>query len=70
MYELSGHSHSKVGWILGLCIFLAFFCGVQIGSVFGSKGPRMLVLGGGNDKCCHEYESVGITFLIRFLYID
>lgn len=45
-HQLSQHSPSQIGWIFSLSLFLTFFCGVLIGPVFDSKGPRLLVLGG------------------------
>ena len=45
-HQLSDYSPSTVGWIFSLYIFLAFFCGVQIGPIFDSKGARLLVLSG------------------------
>ncbi|MCJ1246965.1 hypothetical protein MMC30_004176 [Trapelia coarctata] len=44
--QLASYDESTISWIFGLYIFLAFFCGVQIGPVFDSKGPRYLVLAG------------------------
>ena len=45
-HQLSSYSDSAVGWIFGLYLFLAFFCGIQIGPVFDAKGPRWLILSG------------------------
>lgn len=45
-HQLAHDSPSLVGWIFSIYIFLAFFCGVQIGPVFDAKGPRWLVLAG------------------------
>ena len=45
-HQLSSYSDSAIGWIFGICIFLAFFCGIQIGPVFDAKGPRLLILSG------------------------
>ena len=45
-HQLATSSPSLVGWIFSLYIFLAFFCGVQIGPIFDAKGPRWLVLAG------------------------
>jgi hypothetical protein len=45
-HQLSTYSESTIGWIFSLYIFLAFFCGVQIGPVFDAKGPKWLVGGG------------------------
>lgn len=43
-HQLSSYSDSAIGWIFGLYIFLAFFCGIQIGPIFDAKGPRWLIL--------------------------
>ena len=45
-HQLADYSPSLVGWIFSIYIFLAFFCGVQIGPIFDAKGPRWLVLAG------------------------
>ena len=42
--QLKQYSPSAVGWIFSLYVFLAFFCGVQIGPIFDARGPRVLVL--------------------------
>ncbi|KAJ5134948.1 hypothetical protein N7526_006313 [Penicillium atrosanguineum] len=46
-HELRQYSSGKIAWILGLYSFLAFFCGIQVGPIFDTKGPRLLVLCGG-----------------------
>ncbi len=45
-HQLAHYSPGSVGWIFSLYVFLAFFCGIQIGPVFDAKGPRWLVVGG------------------------
>lgn len=45
-HQLSDYSEGTIGWIFGLYVFLAFFCGIQIGPVFDAKGPRLLVFAG------------------------
>lgn len=45
-HQLASYDPSVIGWIFGLYIFLAFFCGLQIGPVFDAKGPRWLIAGG------------------------
>ncbi|KAK4543913.1 hypothetical protein LTR36_004687 [Oleoguttula mirabilis] len=42
-HQLSHYSESTTGWIFSLYIFLAFFCGLQIGPIFDAHGPKMLV---------------------------
>ena len=44
--QLKDYSPSAIGWIFSTYVFLAFFCGVQIGPIFDAKGPRLLVLAG------------------------
>ncbi|KAL2812555.1 major facilitator superfamily domain-containing protein [Aspergillus cavernicola] len=45
-HQLQDYSAGQVGWIFGLYTFFAFFCGIQVGPIFDTKGPRILVLGG------------------------
>lgn len=45
-HQLADESPSLVSWIFSIYIFLAFFCGVQIGPVFDAKGPKWLVFAG------------------------
>ncbi len=45
-HQLVHESPSAVGWIFSLYAFLTFFCGVQIGPVFDTYGPRWLVFAG------------------------
>ena len=45
-HQLAHYSPSSIGWIFSLYVFLAFFCGIQIGPVFDAKGPRWLVVAG------------------------
>jgi len=45
-HQLSDYSQGTIGWIFSLYVFLAFFCGIQIGPVFDAKGPRLLVFAG------------------------
>ena len=45
-HQLSDYSASQIGWIFSIELFLAFFCGVQVGPIFDAKGPKLLVLGG------------------------
>lgn len=42
-HQLQGHSHSQIGWIFSLYLFLVFLVGVQVGPVFDHFGPRVLV---------------------------
>jgi len=46
VHQLSHLPPFTVGWIFSIYVFLAFFCGIQIGPVFDAKGPRWLVVGG------------------------
>ncbi|KAK4996975.1 hypothetical protein LTR66_003521 [Elasticomyces elasticus] len=43
-HQLAQYTDSEIGWIFSVYVFLAFFCGVQIGPVFDAKGPRLLVI--------------------------
>lgn len=61
-HQLSQHSPSTIGWIFSLYVFLAFFCGVQIGPVFDAKGPRWLVAAG---TVCLVVGMIGISESIR-----
>lgn len=45
-HQLSNYSASQVAWIFSLGLFLTFFGGVQVGPIFDSKGPRVLLLAG------------------------
>lgn len=45
-HQLSGYNESTISWIFSVYSFLSFFCGVQIGPVFDTYGPRFLVLAG------------------------
>ena len=45
-HQLVNYDESTIGWIFSIYVFLAFFCGVQIGPVFDAKGPRWLILAG------------------------
>lgn len=45
-HQLRDYSQGTIGWIFSLYVFLAFFCGIQIGPVFDAKGPRLLVFAG------------------------
>lgn len=44
--QLSDYSESTVGWIFSVYVFLAFFCGIQIGPIFDAHGPKYLVTAG------------------------
>jgi hypothetical protein len=41
--QLKDYTPSQIGWIWGLGLFLTFFCGVFIGPIFDSRGPKLLV---------------------------
>lgn len=42
-HQLSDYTHSEIGWIFSLYLFIVFFAGVQVGPLFDRYGPRMLV---------------------------
>ncbi|KAF2114715.1 MFS monocarboxylate transporter-like protein [Lophiotrema nucula] len=50
-HQLKDYNESTIGWIFGVYVFLAFFCGIQIGPVFDSRGPRLLILAGSILSC-------------------
>jgi hypothetical protein len=41
--QLRGHASSEIGWIFSLNLFLVFFCGLYVGRIFDTHGPRILV---------------------------
>ncbi|KAF2006774.1 MFS monocarboxylate transporter-like protein [Amniculicola lignicola CBS 123094] len=45
-HQLKDYNESTIGWIFSLYVFLAFFCGIQIGPIFDQKGPRLLLIAG------------------------
>ncbi|KAF2196345.1 MFS general substrate transporter [Delitschia confertaspora ATCC 74209] len=49
--QLKEYNESTIGWIFSVYVFLAFFCGIQIGPIFDAKGPRMLILAGSILTC-------------------
>ncbi|PNS18486.1 Riboflavin transporter MCH5 [Sphaceloma murrayae] len=44
--QLRDYSEADIGWIFGLYAFLAFFGGVQVGPIFDTRGPRLLIAAG------------------------
>lgn len=44
--QLKDYSHSEIGWIFSLYLFIVFFVGVQVGPIFDRHGPRILVAAG------------------------
>lgn len=48
--QLAQYTQSTIAWIFSVYVFLAFFCGIQIGPVFDRYGPRWLMLSG--CICC------------------
>ncbi|OJD26255.1 hypothetical protein ACJ73_02374 [Blastomyces percursus] len=45
-HQLREYDEGTIDWIFNVFIFLSFFGGIQIGPVFDSRGPRMLMLAG------------------------
>ena len=45
-HQLAHLDPSTTGWVFSFYTFLSFFCGVQVGPFFDSKGPRALVAAG------------------------
>ena len=58
-HQLSGYSPSVIGWLIGIYIFLAFFCGILIGPIFDAYGPRLLVAVG---TVCLVGGIIGLAF--------
>ncbi|KAF2128029.1 MFS general substrate transporter [Dothidotthia symphoricarpi CBS 119687] len=50
-HQLKDYSESTISWIFSMYIFLAFFCGLQIGPIFDAHGPRLLILAGSILLC-------------------
>lgn len=44
--QLREYSHSQIGWIFSLYLFLVFFAGIQVGPIFDRFGPKILVAAG------------------------
>ncbi|KAL2108141.1 hypothetical protein VUR80DRAFT_4185 [Thermomyces stellatus] len=42
-HQLAEYSHSQIGWIFSLYLFLVFFVGIQVGPIFDHYGSRALV---------------------------
>ncbi|KAF2458321.1 major facilitator superfamily domain-containing protein [Lineolata rhizophorae] len=69
-HQLESYEESTVGWIFSVYIFLTFFCGIQIGPVFDTYGPRLLLLAGSFCLCtsvltlgvCTEYYQFMLCF--------
>lgn len=66
-HQLAHYSPSSIGWIFSLYVFLAFFCGIQIGPVFDAKGPRWLVAAG---TVCLAVGVIGIAESTGMLYLS
>ncbi|KAF2864848.1 major facilitator superfamily domain-containing protein [Massariosphaeria phaeospora] len=50
-HQLKGYNESTIGWIFSVYVFLAFFCGIQIGPIFDARGPKMLIVAGSVFMC-------------------
>lgn len=46
--QLKAYDESTIAWIFSIFIFLVFFCGLQIGPIFDTRGPRALMIVGGS----------------------
>ena len=57
-HQLAHYSSGSVGCIFSLYVFLAFFCGIQIGPIFDAKGPRWLVVAG---TVCLVVGAIGVA---------
>lgn len=40
-HQLSNLIEGQIGWIFGICNFLVFFCGIGIGPILDTRGPRL-----------------------------
>lgn len=45
-HQLEQYGEQAIGWVFSVYVFLAFFCGVQIGPVFDAHGPRWILAAG------------------------
>lgn len=45
-HQLESYGEQAIGWIFSVYVFLAFFCGVQVGPVFDAHGPRWILAAG------------------------
>jgi MFS family permease len=50
-HYLQDYPESTISWIFSMYVFLAFFCGIQIGPIFDAHGPRYLVIAGSILLC-------------------
>ncbi|KAH6889429.1 major facilitator superfamily domain-containing protein [Thelonectria olida] len=46
-HQLKDYTHSQIGWIFSLYLFLVFFVGILVGPIFDHHGPRALIAVGG-----------------------
>ena len=46
LHQLKEYDDAQLSWIFSLYVFIVFFCGLQIGPYFDSKGPRILIFAG------------------------
>lgn len=68
-HQLRGYSESSIGWIFSMFVFLAFFCGLQIGPVFDAHGPKMLVLAGSILLCTSLFLLGSCTLYWHFFLV-
>ncbi|KAJ6477837.1 putative monocarboxylate transporter [Mycena vitilis] len=69
---LRTYSPDAIGWIFGLYVFVSNFCGVQIGPIFDTRGPRELMFAGSIClvastfalSCCTKYWHFILAFSI------
>ncbi|KAF7550023.1 hypothetical protein G7Z17_g5999 [Cylindrodendrum hubeiense] len=45
-HQLADYSEGAIGWIFSVYVFLGFFCGIYVGPLQDTYGPRWLILGG------------------------
>ncbi|KAG5756173.1 hypothetical protein H9Q72_001070 [Fusarium xylarioides] len=71
-HQLQNYSHSEIGWIFSLYLFIVFFVGIQVGPIFDRYGPRILVAIGGVLvagsllilSVCHEYYQIVLAYSV------
>ncbi|CAH0057242.1 unnamed protein product [Clonostachys solani] len=70
--QLRDYSHSQIGWIFSIYLFLVFSLGIFVGPIFDSYGPRLLVAAGSVVtvasmmllSLCTEYYQILLTYSV------
>ncbi|KAI1503126.1 major facilitator superfamily domain-containing protein [Biscogniauxia marginata] len=71
-HQLEGYDSSTIGWIFSTYLFIVFFAGIQVGPLFDSYGPRVLVAVGSLLVVasqlllglCEEYYQIFLTYSV------